>query len=71
MAPHYSIVEGNHEYGCISLSPNLIGYSTTQSLVEDGIPRSLLWHYLELAPAPNNVYERIEVLPKYLGPKEI
>lgn len=39
LAPHYSIVEGNREYSCISLSLNLIGYSTTQSLVEEGTPK--------------------------------
>lgn len=47
LASHHPIVEGNGKNNCLPLFDNSIRYSTTQFWVEDGIPRTSLWHYHE------------------------
>ena len=42
---HHAIVEGDAKDGGLFPFDNSRRYSATQSPVEDGIPRSLLWHY--------------------------
>ena len=47
LASHYSIVESDGKDGDMPPFNNSRRYFTTQSLVEDGIPSSLLWQWNE------------------------